>query len=162
MRLHRNVHCSNYAAGMHAGRAAMAVGEFSDRSHLVEGSTAVTAAGAGEEMVNVITLDAFCADQKIDTVGLLKIDTEGSDLDVLRGGANILRDQRIDLVQLEAGMNFRNQLHVPFEQLKSFMESMGYFLFGIYEQVPEWPTRAPHLRRSNPLFISERVIRANT
>jgi hypothetical protein len=27
--------------------------------------------------------------------------------------------------------------------------------------VNEWPTKEPHLRRTNPVFISDRVIKAN-
>jgi len=35
------------------------------------------------------------------------------------------------------------------------LESKNYYLFGIYEQVEEWRTSEPHLRRTNLVFISE-------
>jgi len=113
------------------------------------------------ESVDIITLDEFCDNKKIDQINYLKIDTEGGDLDVLKGAAKMLTEQRIDLVEVEAGMNPGNIRHVPFEALKEFLESHRYFLFGIYEQVNEWPAREPHLRRINPIFISHRMIEMN-
>jgi FkbM family methyltransferase len=113
------------------------------------------------EHVQVATLDDFCLTHSIDRINFLKIDTEGGDLDVLRGAEHMLNDQKIDLVQVEAGMNVNNKWHVPFELLKDYLESRSHFLFAIYEQVSEWPTSEPHLRRTNPVFISRRMIETN-
>lgn len=113
------------------------------------------------EDVDLDTLDMVCQNRNIDRIGYLKIDTEGGDLDVLKGSERMLSEQKIDLVGVEAGMNIKNERHIPFEILKKFLEPKKYFLFGIYEQVPEWPTKEPLLRRVNPVFISERVIEEN-
>jgi len=113
------------------------------------------------EDVNIVTLDDYCRAKSIGKVNYLKIDTEGGDLEVLRGGEGMLQEQRIDFVEVEAGMNADNKRHVPFEILKDYLESRGYPLFGVYEQVPEWPTKEPHLRRTNPVFISRRMIEMN-
>lgn len=111
------------------------------------------------EPVVVTTLDALCARQCIDHVGYLKIDTEGGDLDVLHGAAGLFDAQRVDLVEVEAGMNPLNRRHVPFEALKAWLEAHRYFVFALYEQTPEWPSGAPHLRRANVVFASEALIR---
>lgn len=113
------------------------------------------------ESVDIDTVDGFCHTNGIDRINFLKIDTEGGDLDVLKGAVNMLAEQKIDFVQVEAGMNPSNRRHVPLESLKEFLESQRYFLFGIYEQVNEWPTRAPHLRRTNPVFVSQTLIERN-
>jgi FkbM family methyltransferase len=113
------------------------------------------------EPVKIDTLDHFCSENGIGFIDFLKIDTEGSDLNVLRGAANFLKAQNVSFVQVEAGMNSHNSRHVPFEAFKVFLESKGYYLFGVYDQIREWPNKEPHLRRANLLFISERVIRAN-
>lgn len=110
------------------------------------------------ESVKIDTLDGFCSVHKIDRISFLKIDTEGGDLEVLKGASSMLGEQKIDLVQVEAGMNPDNCRHVSFEVLKGFLESCGYMLFGIYDQVKEWPTGDCHLRRTNPVFISRRMI----
>jgi FkbM family methyltransferase len=53
--------------------------------------------------VPVTTLDALSEQHAIDRVHLLKIDTEGHELAVLRGATGLLADQRIDAIQLETG-----------------------------------------------------------
>jgi FkbM family methyltransferase len=110
------------------------------------------------EEVPVSTVDEFCVQAGVDRIGYLKIDTEGADLDVLRGAGRMLAEHRIDLVQVEAGMNRGNDTHVPFGALKDFLEARGYFLFGVYEQVPEWPTGQPYLRRSNLVFVAGSIV----
>lgn len=113
------------------------------------------------EDVQVDTTDNFCSTQDIERINFLKIDTEGSDLDVLKGAAEMLTSKRIDVIQVEAGLNCRNTHHVPLEEFKAFLEPKEYFLFGIYECVNEWPTKEPHLRRANLVFISDNVIESN-
>jgi len=113
------------------------------------------------EEVQLETLDGFCRDQKIDHINYLKIDTEGADFEVLKGAENMLSQQTIDVIEVEAGMNSKNKRHVPFDVFSRFFEEKNHFLFGIYEQMNEWLTKEPHLRRTNPAFISDRVIKAN-
>ncbi len=71
----------------------------------------------------------------------MKIDTEGYDLEVLRGAESLLTHQRVDLVQVEAGMNRDNHRHVTFILLTEYLERFNYRLFGIYNQSGEWPAR---------------------
>lgn len=113
------------------------------------------------ENIELDTIDEFCFRENIHKIGLLKIDTEGHDLKVLRGAENMFNAQMIDIVQVEAGMNPKNTKFVPFEEFKNYLESRGYYLFGIYEQVNEHYTGEPHLRRINPVYISKSVIDMN-
>jgi FkbM family methyltransferase len=115
-------------------------------------------AGPGrQETVTVETIDRFCGREGISSIGFLKIDTEGYDLEVLKGAGNMLAAQRIDLLQVEAGMNACNRKHVPFADFLQFLEPHQYLLFGIYDQTPEWSGEA-RLRFSNPVFISTRMM----
>ncbi len=109
---------------------------------------------APTETVAIDTVENLCARLQITTLSYLKIDTEGHDLKVLQGAAALLSRGDIDFVEVEAGMNPDNALHVPFEQLKAYVEQHGYRLFGIYEQRHDWPTGRPILRRSNAVFIA--------
>ncbi|HEY1143067.1 MAG TPA: FkbM family methyltransferase, partial [Sphingomicrobium sp.] len=104
---------------------------------------------AGSETVPVQRLDDFGADR----IDFLKIDTEGHDLEVLKGADRTLREGKVRFVQVEAGMNPGNDWHVPMESMKSFLEERGFYLFGVYEQQNEWPTEKPWLRRSDLVFI---------
>lgn len=91
----------------------------------------------------------------------MKVDTEGHDLEVLQGGEKLLTEQKIDVIQVEAGMNPSNRHHVPFEALKSYLESKSYLLFGIYEQTGEFMSGHPVMRRANCVFISSDLNQRN-
>lgn len=140
-----NVKVHEIALGSSAGTGALVRGHDPAIFHIAD---------EGDETIAIDTIDAFCETHRIDRIDFLKIDTEGHDLEVLRGAAAMLGAWRIMAVQVEAGMNPENSFHISFETLKAFLEGYGYRLFGFYDQVNEWPTRQPHLRRANPLFIS--------
>jgi FkbM family methyltransferase len=111
--------------------------------------------------VPITTIDAFCQEAGINSINFLKIDAEGNDLSVLTGANGMLGQQRIDLLQVEAGMNQDSGIFNSFEELKRFLEERDYLLFAIYEQIGEWPTNDIHLRRTNPVFISRKAIERN-
>lgn len=119
------------------------------------------------ESVDIQTLDQIFSEDVID---YLKIDTEGHDLEVLKGGGKMLAEGRARMIEVEAGMNRENKTHVPFQQFRDFLEhdedgytlgAYDYLLFGIYEQHHEWPTSQPNLRRCNPVFVHRSVIEEN-
>lgn len=110
------------------------------------------------ESVTMARGDTFCAERAIEEIGFLKIDTEGHDLEVLRGFRTMLKAARIDLVEVEVSMNPENRRHVPFERAKSYLERFGYRLFLIHEQAREGAARGPIIRRANVVFCSARLI----
>jgi len=118
-------------------------------------------ADGSSEPVTLKTLDQFLDELNIEHTDFMKIDTEGHDMEVLLGGERSISAERISIIQVEAGMGPDNDRHIPFEILKSHLEQFGYRIFGIYDQVPEFPTSSSHLRRTNPVFISPKVIAAN-
>lgn len=114
------------------------------------------------QCVKATTVDQFCTEHEIREIGFMKVDTEGHDLHVIEGAAEMLRQDRICVVEVECGMNPENKFHVPFECLKTLLESHDYRLFRIYEQVSEWPAHQPQLRRVNATYISPKTIKENT
>ncbi|MCB1865488.1 MAG: FkbM family methyltransferase [Chromatiales bacterium] len=154
-------HCHRIALGAAKADGTMVLQGIPEMYFLREQSREQPDADSPTESVTIDTIDAFCERNAIERIGFLKIDTEGSDLEVLKGATDSLARQSIDLVLVEAGMSPTNQRHVSFENLKQFLESHEYYLFGIYEQIHEWTTREPHLRRTNLLFLSRETRRMN-
>jgi FkbM family methyltransferase len=113
------------------------------------------------ELILVDTLDNFCAEQKIDRIDYLKVDTEGCDLAVLHGGAGVLGRGAAGIVEVEGGLNPDNSFHVGAQALTQCLASYNYRLFTIYEQVLEWPTANAYLRRANLVFVSPETVRRN-
>ncbi|TMM57542.1 FkbM family methyltransferase [Maribacter algarum] len=109
------------------------------------------------ETIQIRTLDDFCSEHSVTSIDYLKIDTEGFDLEVLKGARNFIQNQYVSFVEVEVSMNPENTFHVDFVEVKHYMENFGYRLFGIYDQMYEWQTGTPILRRTNPVFVSELV-----
>jgi FkbM family methyltransferase len=152
----RRIRCSDLALSNFDGKGTLNVTRTSVQSHLDRGTDVSPV--AQEEIVErveveVRTLDSFCSENGIAKIDYLKIDAEGSDLDVLQGGERMLRNGDVFVIQCECGMYPGNTLHVPFETVKAYLEERGYYVFGIYDQAAEWLERKPYLRRVNALFM---------
>ena len=144
-----SVRCHNVALGDTETTATMEVPDDHSMSAIAE-------TGAGE--TRVTTLDGFCNEQGITRIGLVKIDTEGYEMKVLAGAAEMLAASQIDFVQVEAGTSPHNETHASLVSLMGHLESHGYALFGIYEQVHEFKTGRANLRRINAVFISPKLM----
>jgi len=97
----------------------------------------------GTEVVTVSTVDVVMAEQALDFVHFLKIDTEGFELEVLKGAAGALARQQIAVVQVEAGFDPRVSPHTPLFEIARLLMPHGYILHGIFNQT----RRSKGLRR---------------
>lgn len=140
----------NVGAGDVEATKHLAIAERSTRHHILDTESHATPT----ETVQVITIDGFCEENSIGHVDYLKIDTEGYDLNVLLGARNLLLDNRIDFVQVEAGFGPKNTTHAPYSIIAQQLEQLGYFPFGFYEQKHEWREGKLNLRRSDVVFVS--------
>lgn len=55
------------------------------------------------ETIELTTLDQFCAQHKIDHIDFLKLDVEGHELAVLKGGSLMIGEGRVQIIQFEFG-----------------------------------------------------------
>lgn len=76
-------------------------GEGSTQASLSQEAVGMYSAGVVAHRVQCARLDDLLRDRGIERVALLKIDTEGHDLLVLRGAEQAIRERRIDMIQLE-------------------------------------------------------------
>lgn len=87
---------------------------------------------AQTEAIDVETLDEFCTARSIEYIDILKTDTEGYDVEVLRGAERMLKLGRIQVVVTEAGF-MDDQHHSPFSGAYEFLRPHGFQIAGIYE-----------------------------
>jgi hypothetical protein len=118
-------------------------------------------ATADAERVHIVSLDSYCERQRIDRIDFLKIDTEGHDLEVLRGAEKWLSAGRIACIQCECSVNPDNTYHVAYQAIASLLEPHGFRLFAIYEQHRYWTRGDPNLERVDAVFISSATIERN-
>jgi hypothetical protein len=108
------------------------------------------------ELIEATSVDLFCDERGIERVGLLKIDTEGSDLDILVGATRLLSRSGIDFIVVEVGF-YEKQRHVGLCQFLEWLTPLGYHLFGVYEQ--SWQRGgAARIDFANALFAREGLI----
>jgi len=73
--------------------------------------------------INVITIDSFVKNNNIDSINLLKIDTEGNELNVLKGSSECLKNNKIDIIHFEFNeMNVVSRIYMKdfFDLLRNF------------------------------------------
>lgn len=76
------------------------------------------------------TIDIFCKEHGINHIDFLKIDVEGHELDVIRGGEELFSQNRIDFCQFEFGHAARAARVYLFD-LVNFMHRHSYSIFII-------------------------------
>lgn len=116
---------NNDAVSEKNGKMKITIG-FDGENHLVEsdfeGSSSIT---------NVVCLDNYCQQRNISAINFIKIDVEGFELDVLKGGINLLTQKNVDVIQLELNRALINSGTTQ-QELISFVGEVGY-IFCIYD-----------------------------
>ena len=104
------------------------------------------------ESVHMLTGDDFCRTQLVQHIDFLKIDTEGYDLEVLKGFRGLITQGAIDFIQVEAGMIPGDPAFVGMTTLLDFMLPLGYRLFRFSNQASG--REIPVMERADVVFIS--------
>jgi FkbM family methyltransferase len=151
---YKNIHYYQCALGAESKQADITLCHDPSLNSFVD---SVKEIGEKTEKVQINTIDEICELESLNFIDVLKIDTEGFDIEVLKGAVRMLETNRIMFIQVEAGMNPYNKLHVPLQNFVDYLAQYNYVLFGIYEQHLEWNGQK-RLSFSNPVFISSRNI----
>lgn len=86
----------------------------------------------GELEVTVSTVDKFCELHGITHIDLLKTDTQGFELQVLKGSSRMMHQSRIDFVTTEVIFSNMYEGISPFDEVYRFMLENGFRLVSFY------------------------------
>jgi FkbM family methyltransferase len=113
------------------------------------------------EQVEIDTLDGYASKENIDNIDLLKIDVEGHELDVLKGGRALFNNQKVMVCSFEFGgacIDTRTFLIDYFD----FFEKNGYNLYrltpgGYLYPLPKYRETDEKFRTTIFVVISDSV-----
>lgn len=83
--------------------------------------------------VEVTTVDAFLQARGIDCVPLMKTDTEGFEIQVLKGAEASLCSGKIKSLLIEVTLTLTTDRHVKLSNVSDLLRVHGYKLFGLYD-----------------------------
>lgn len=150
-----NVRCHHLALGSRVGETTLYLTDHPDANSATNSLIAPNNP-VGTETVELRTIDGFASENEISRIDLLKIDAEGADLDILVGARSMLSLQKVAFVLAEVSFHPGDARHVLFDDVRSYLLPLGFHVFGIYEQQPEW-TGEPRLRYANVCFSNEKA-----
>ncbi len=99
-------------------------GGVSETGHLVHGGTEKPAEGIG-----AIALDDFCEQHKIQGLDFVKIDTDGHEMEVLKGAVNVISRFR-PVIIFEIGQYVMDERGISFSDYLEFFGRLDYSLFN--------------------------------
>ena len=80
---------------------------------------------AGERRIECVDLDSFVAAHQIQKVDFMKLDTEGWELYILKGAANLIKRDH-PIILMEYNQTNMAQCHVLPEEIQQFLQASGY------------------------------------
>jgi FkbM family methyltransferase len=106
--------------------------------------------------VSVACLDKFCKEKNINHIHFLKIDTEGSELNVLLGADDLITNKKIDIIQFEYGGTYPDA-NITLHEVYSYLTSKGYTIFRLTADglihIPVWKEELENFKLSNYLAV---------
>jgi hypothetical protein len=86
-----------------------------------------------KETIQVKRGDDFCRENNITQIDLLKIDTEGFEIPVLKGFSKMISESRVKAIYCEVGFSPKNLRNTYVNDLMDFAAMNDFIFFGMYE-----------------------------
>lgn len=148
---HSNVNLHNLAIGEICG-----VVEFNEYSWSALNSVLKRAYGTATidntYSVEVVTIDTFCKKNGIRTINLLKTDTEGYELNVLKGASEMIKQNKVQFVYVEILFNENYVGQSSFGEIYNFLIENSFELVRFYDVLY---TNEGLASKTDALFISK-------
>ncbi len=150
-----NINCHQLALGDSEERLVINIFDEKDSVLNSLNPLAMSSDSESSEEIEVQRGDDFSRLNNINHINLLKIDTEGFELNVLSGFQKMLESKSIDLIYIEAGFDLKNLRNTYFSKILDLLIKHGFQLFGLYE-ISNWSISIGE-NYGNALFIHSNI-----
>lgn len=132
------IHLHELALAEQEGEADFFLNVNNDTNSLLESITIGASsdklcANVGVQKVRTLTLDKYCAEREVDQIDILKLDTQGTELSILKGGEGMLQAQKIGLIYTEAYFKPQYKEQPMLYDIANYLKQFDYYLEGIYD-----------------------------
>lgn len=104
--------------------------------------------------IKMTYLDKFASENNIEHINFLKIDSEGSEYDVLLGANDLIENNKINIIQFEYGGTYLDA-NITLNQVYNFLRKNNYLIFRIVSTglvyIPNWDEKLEDFQYSNYL-----------
>jgi len=128
-----NIRLWNCALGASSGSMAFLENSISDMSSFRPIGPSGWGKVTRQTPVEVRTIDQVCSEENIERIDILKSDTQGFELEVLKGAEATIRSNRIGLVYVEVIFSEMYENQPTLTELYDFLVSRGFLLVTFYE-----------------------------
>ena len=151
---HKKVTCNNFGLGSKNTHKTLYIyGDFSESNSLY--------LRRGLEKIEIRTLDSYCTEKDITEIDFLKIDVEGNEFDVIKGGKDYFETERIKIAQFEYGGCYIDS-RILLKDFFDFFDGMNYSLFLLYPTqiclIPRYDQRLENFQYKNFIVINNKVV----
>ncbi len=151
----------NFGFGSATGSKDLTINKVSGGNSFLEISPTISefAQGAWTEPVGKVsaeirTLDEFCSENEISRIDLVKIDTQGFELEILRGGQHVITPARTNMIHIEVLFVELYKNQVFFDEVYRELLGRGFRFVGLYNRF--YKPEAPHyLLWCDALFVGK-------
>ena len=161
----KNVICNNFGLGSeNTFKTLYVYGDLSEGSslYLRKGLEKIVGAElrAKTEDAEIRTLDSYCKEKDVREIDFLKIDVEGNELDVIKGGKEYFEYERIKITQFEYGGSYIDS-RILLKDFFDFFEDMNYSIYLLYPTrvciIPRYDQRLENFQYKNFLIVNHKV-----
>jgi hypothetical protein len=104
--------------------------------------------------VETTTLDQFCYENDIKQINILKLDVQGSELDVLIGSKTLLEKANISLIYVEWQVVPLYENHHKYYKIAEFLAGFEYEFYNLYN-INE--ARSGQIRWADAIYTSKGI-----
>jgi len=153
-----NVICNNFALGNEVGETEISIFDEKDSGlNSLVGSNMNNKQDSKKEIIKISTIDEYLKANNIQNIDLLKIDTEGFEINVMNGAINAFKNNNVKLIFLEVGLDNKiNKRHQYFVDIQSYLSEQNFVFVGFYEVIHSLLPIKFHF--ANALYINEKYL----